>query len=226
MKTGTLLRSFEETVGKVQCLVACSNGEHVISASERLSPMSAHVTKWDLKSGRLLRTVEEHTHAICSIAVTPDERHIVSASQDGTLKVRDIMTLEELRSIHCDEHRINSLAVTPNGRMAVFGAEPSATNDGWVGLWDLEEGGDARLFRIHDSWITGVAVFPDGLMAVSTFSDGMLKVWDIVDGNTLAGFCGDAPLSCCAVAPNGRTLVVGETSGQVHFLGLEGPPLP
>jgi hypothetical protein len=41
-------------------------------------------------------------------------------------------------------------------------------------------------------------------------------------GEVMATFIGDGALNCCAVAPDGVTIVAGEASGRVHFLRLEG----
>ncbi|MEH1978728.1 MAG: hypothetical protein V7L27_05560 [Nostoc sp.] len=38
----------------------------------------------------------------------------------------------------------------------------------------------------------------------------------------IATFTGEYPISCCAVAPDGVTIVAGDTSGRVHFLRLQG----
>ena len=39
--------------------------------------------------------------------------------------------------------------------------------------------------------------------------------------NIITKFIGDGPLSTCAVAPDGQTIIAGGMSGQVHFLYLE-----
>ncbi|MCP4213979.1 MAG: hypothetical protein GY765_04940 [bacterium] len=49
----------------------------------------------------------------------------------------------------------------------------------------------------------------------------ILKVWDLVDGRNIATFTGDDWLFSCAVLKDGKTLVAGSASGEVHFLELE-----
>lgn len=52
--------------------------------------------------------------------------------------------------------------------------------------------------------------------------DKTLKVWNSSSGEVIASFTGEGELLCCAVAPDGVTIVAGERTGRVHFLRLEG----
>ncbi|MEG4924635.1 hypothetical protein Q5690_29840, partial [Microcoleus sp. F10-D1] len=67
-----------------------------------------------------------------------------------------------------------------------------------------------------------VAIAPDGLIAVSASDDKTVKIWDLLSGNEVASFSGDGGFACCAIAPDGVTVVAGDRSGRVHFLRLEG----
>jgi hypothetical protein len=49
-----------------------------------------------------------------------------------------------------------------------------------------------------------------------------LKIWDLNSGEEMAIFTGDGWLYCCAVSPDGVTVVAGDALGRVHFLRLEG----
>jgi WD40 repeat protein len=131
--------------------------------------------------GPLERTLASYTDRVNGVAVTPDGRRAVSASDDGTLKVWDLESGKELRTLpagapaqkrrgHTD--RVNGVAVTPDGRGAV-----SASDDGTLKVWDLESGKELRTLASRISWINGeeirtlvrntsgvngVAVTPDG----------------------------------------------------------------
>jgi WD40 repeat protein len=65
-----------------------------------------------------------------------------------------------------------------------------------------------------------VAVTADGRIAVSTSIDNTLKVWDLGTGQTLATLKTNAPLRCCAVTPDGRTILAGDHGGALHILDL------
>jgi WD40 repeat protein len=49
-----------------------------------------------------------------------------------------------------------------------------------------------------------------------------LKVWNWQTGKEITCFTGESAIRCCAIAPDGVTIIAGETSGRLHFLRLEG----
>ncbi len=59
-------------------------------------------------------------------------------------------------------------------------------------------------------------------------TNGTLEVWDLKWGaplaapKALATFIAEAQLQCCAVEPDGPTIVAGDGSGRVHFSRLQG----
>jgi WD40 repeat protein len=116
----------------------------------------------------------------------------VSASHDKSLKVWDLASEEELRTLTGHTHKVNAVAVTPDceaslessgggGRRAV-----SASEDNSLKVWDLASG-----------------------EVIAGFSaEGMLRACAVAPGGGRAG--------------SGLTIVAGGASGRVHFLRLEG----
>jgi WD40 repeat protein len=46
-------------------------------------------------------------------------------------------------------------------------------------VWDVESGRELRTLEGHSNLVSGVAVTPDGKLAVSASWDKTLKVWDV-----------------------------------------------
>ena len=69
------------------------------------------------------------------MALTPDGRLAVSASEDYTLKVWDVTSGQELRSLAGHTREVNAVALTPDGRLAV-----SASDDKTLKVWDVASG--------------------------------------------------------------------------------------
>ena len=67
--------------------------------------------------------------------MTADGRRAVSASADKTLKVWDLESGAELRTLAGHSDWVNGVAVTADGRRAV-----SASDDNTLKVWDLESG--------------------------------------------------------------------------------------
>ena len=77
-----------------------------------------------------------------------------------------------------------------------------------------------RVLKGHKHGVNGVAVLGSGRV-VSASDDGTLRVWDVDTGEQLDFFRADARFSCCAVMPDGRTVVAGDVDGKVHVLRYE-----
>lgn len=78
-----------------------------------------------------------------------------------------------------------------------------------------------RTLARHRDWVRAVALTSDGNRVISASFDSTLKVWDLADGKIVTNFTTDSPVSCFAVTPDGMTIMVGDISGQIHFLQLE-----
>ncbi|HAC63994.1 MAG TPA: hypothetical protein DCF68_10760 [Cyanothece sp. UBA12306] len=79
-----------------------------------------------------------------------------------------------------------------------------------------------RTLTGHSDWVYSVTVTPDGKKVISGSRDKTVKIWDLVTGNCIATFTAEASITCVAVAPDGVSIVAGDSSGKVHFLQLIG----
>lgn len=111
---------------------------------------------------------------------------------------------------------VNAVTVTSDGCYAVSGS-----SDETLKLWDLAKGQVIHTLQGHEAEVNAVAIAPDDSYVVSGAWDWMLRLWNLADGKTLASFCGDSVIHCCAVALDKRTIVAGDALGQLHFLRLE-----
>ena len=117
------------------------------------------------------------------------------------------------------EYEVGNLMLMPDGRRVL-----SASTDG-VKVWDVETGRELLVLADEVPGIFGVldiAVTPDGQRLVVASDNQTLTMWDLTSGKAIARFTGDSSLFCCAIGPDGETVVTGERSGAVHFLRLQG----
>jgi WD40 repeat protein len=134
-----------------------------------------------------------------------------------TLKVWDVETGRELRTLRGHTGLVTGVALSVDGQSAI-----SASSDQTLKLWDVETGHELRTFRGHSDLVHGVALRRDGRRAVSVSGDMTLKLWDVETGEAIATFTCDAPASCCAFITDDR-VIAGDAGGHLHFLHLEEP---
>jgi WD40 repeat protein len=134
---------------------------------------------------------------------------------DSTLKVWDLDSLKEIRTIHGHNGPIETVTVTSDGRKAISGSR-----DNTLKVWDLENGREIKTLRGHHDCVGKVAAMPDGKRAISSSWDNTVKVWDIDKGKCIITFSGEGLIDSCTVSLDGLTIIVGEVSGLVHFLRI------
>ena len=208
---GRLLRTLSGHSSLVNAVAVTGDGTRAISGS-----FDNTLKVWNLETGEQLLTLKGHSSSVNAVAVTGDGTRAISGSFDNTLKVWNLETGEELFTLQGHSDRVNAVAVTADGKRALSGSE-----DNTLKLWNLETGEQLFTLHSHSSSVRAVAVTADGKRALSGSGDNTLKLWNLETGEVIASFTGDSPIICCAVAPDGVTIVAGEASGQVHFLLIE-----
>jgi WD40 repeat protein len=102
---------------------------------------------------------------------------------------------------------------TPDGALLVSGSE-----DETLKIWSASDGRELRTMKgdSRDN-VKGVAVSPDGTMAVSGGNkDARVRVWSLADGQQLPSLVGQGrEVAACAFAPDGKTLVSGGNDANV-----------
>ena len=73
----------------------------------------------------------------------------------------------------------------------------------------------------HTSYVTTVAVTPDGLRAVLASDDNTVKVWNLEKGEVLATFTCDGQAHCCVFSDVLNLIVARDAGGHLHLLRIE-----
>ncbi|GAB1541617.1 hypothetical protein NUACC21_42880 [Scytonema sp. NUACC21] len=219
--------------GDVNAISLTPDGQRVISASDDRT-----LRVWDLKNGlELLAFPDEFRDSRLSSPAEEFGNESIKAKLVGIMIPRDrtrrnprTSSLE--KSDDAFEQYLfekgkskNAVVVMPDGRSVISGSQT-----GLLQIWDTSSG--KELLALNDlddnaSGITAIDVSPNGRFAFATsglpysLSDNTLRVWDLEKRQVVARFIGESPMTACEVAPDGVTVVVGDASGQVHFLHLE-----
>ena len=211
MEAGEEIRTLEGHTSEVTSVALSNDGKRAVSAS-----YDSTLKIWDMETGEEIRILEGHTSTVTSVALSVDGKRAVSTSDDNTLKIWDMETGEEIRTLEGHTGKVTSVALSEDGKRAV-----SASNDSTLKIWDMETGEEIRTLEGHTDRVNSVVLSNDGKRAVSASWDRTLKIWDMEIGEVIAGIGGDSEIDCCAIAPDGQTIVTGDGTGRVHFLRLE-----
>ena len=181
-----------------------------------LRPLSATTPT----SAALLRYLPGHQGWVAAVAYLPDRdeqgrpRRAISASIDGSLKLWDLETGLELRTLSGHTAAVLDVAVTDDGCLAV-----SASADRTLRVWDLAAGKLLAPLTGHGRQVTCVAVagLERGAMAVSGSDDRTLRVWEL-DGqrclHELSGHSGS--ITGVAMTPDGGRAISASTDGTLR----------
>ncbi|MTJ15633.1 WD40 repeat domain-containing protein [Dolichospermum sp. UHCC 0299] len=146
------------------------------------------------------------------IALTPDGKNLISALLDTKFSSKNPLIIIGL-------HSIISL-ISYNPLIGLYTRRIKYENT--IKIWDLETGTEKFTLQGHSNWVNAIALTPDGQTLISGSDDNTIKIWDLATRKEIATFTGESPITCCAVAPDGVTIVAGEQSGRLHFLRLQG----
>jgi WD40 repeat protein len=167
---------------------------------------------WRLCHSDLL-TLKGHSNQVNSVAFSPDGKRLASGCWDGTVKLWDAATGQEIHTFRGHGHYVTSVAFSPDAKRLA-----SAGHDRTVRLWDTATGQEVLTLKGHTDWVTSVAFSPDGKRLASGSNDGVVKLWDTATGQEVLTLKRHTSVvSSVAFSPNGKQLASGSHDNTVKL---------
>ncbi|MGB3509628.1 MAG: protein kinase [Microcoleaceae cyanobacterium] len=152
----------------------------------------------------LEETLNTDSERVYSVVISQDGQILVCGNGDGTIKVWQLETGEELGIIKGHTNDVISIALSRDGEILASGSY-----DGKIKVWQLETQTEQTL-QSHFMRVSSIAISPDGEKLVSGSSDDSIKFWHIPTGKMLHTFRGHSDsIYAVTISPDGKNLVTG-----------------
>lgn len=176
----------------------------------------ASAAKASAKSPR--GAMPRHDGAVRALAVTPDGRRLVTGGDDHAIRIWDLASGRQERTLQGHIDSVRAVAVTPDGRRIISGGTYDV-----VRVWDLRTGLLVHTLAAQAGCraIYAVAVTKDGRRAVWAGAGSSIQVWDLAGGraeHTLMSR--DGNVRALAITPDGKFALSGGDGGIVQVWDL------
>jgi WD40 repeat protein len=152
-----------------------------------------------------------HSDVVNSVAFSVDGKMLASGSDDRTIKLWEIETGRELKTLKGDFGVVSAVTFSADGKVLASGSLNT------IKLWDTATGKELKTFKAELGGISSVLFSADGKILASK-SHEEVKLWDVATGKelrTLKGHAGN--FKSIAFSPDGKVLASG---GNDHFIRL------
>jgi WD40 repeat protein len=169
---------------------------------------------WQVQSGEQV-TVMGGASWIDMAEYSPDGSYVLTANQDGTARLFEAATGEELLALRGHTDIMWMAKFGPDGTSVV-----TASEDGTARLWSANTGTE---LRGHIRPVVSAAFNPDGSRVITSSVDETARIWDARGGVELATLSGEEkdfgwwPMWSAGWSQNGDRLVTAQESGDVQI---------
>ena len=165
--------------------------------------------------------IKAHSDIIFSLAFSPDGQTLASCSGywDKTIKLWNVHTGKEIRTLQGHTDGVRCVAFSPNGQILASG---SSTTDKTIKLWNINTGLELHTLKGHSDVIYSIAFSPDGEILASGSQDKSIKLWNVSTGKELVTLNGHSDwVRSVAISPDGQILASGGSDDTIKLWRLK-----
>jgi WD40 repeat protein len=169
----------------------------------------------------------EDVYQVALIRMSPDGRYAVLSATTASAS-RLGLTGACLLVLTIGNGGVQSLTMPQSEPIGAFAIDSHATRllyakaDHSIELWDLDQRVRLATMRGHTDRVNAVGFRDDERTVVSCARDRTARVWNTETGEQIAAYTADHALRSLAFAPNDQIVALGDVSGRVHLVRLDG----
>jgi WD40 repeat protein/Tfp pilus assembly protein PilF len=133
-----------------------------------------------------------------------DGKQLVTGGNDGTIRLWDVETGNELQAIQAHQHGVRSLAISPDGRLLCS----TGYSDPVIRVWDSDSGRKIAELPSQAKPVNHVSFGRNGRL-VSGGEDGAVVLWDVGGAREISRLDAGMAVYVAALSPDGRWLAAG-----------------
>ncbi|REJ60645.1 MAG: hypothetical protein DWQ56_05500 [Microcystis aeruginosa DA14] len=158
-----------------------------------------------------------HNMRVTSVSFSRDGRTLASGSRDNTIKLWNIRTGKEIRTLQGHNSRVFSVSFSRDGKTLASGSD-----DKTIKLWNVETGQEIRTFKGHNSIVYSVSFSRDGKTLASGSDDKTIKLWNVETGQEIRTFKGhNSIVYSVSFSPDGKTLATSSGDNTIKLWNVE-----
>jgi eukaryotic-like serine/threonine-protein kinase len=193
--------------------VAAFNPDGTLLATAGEGDELCPIRLWDTATLKQKQVLPGHPRTVRAIAFSSDGKQLVSGGGDGTGRIWDVATADEVyRTAPPAQGWVSAVALTPDGSTLLTG-----TQEGEVHLWDTVARKHRTQFSAHNGLVLNAAFSPDGSRFLTGSTDLTARLGPVA---------GDEPLSAplrhqgqvwsVTFSPDGRLALTGSDDRTVR----------
>ncbi|MEQ8752482.1 MAG: WD40 repeat domain-containing protein [Coleofasciculus sp. G1-WW12-02] len=233
-----LLSTVTQAISSDSRLLAISSHDYERSCGSGTSTL----TLWNLQTGEKVTTliqgnateafwlegnqaqepIEGNTYIAGDIAnavtFTPNNKHIIAGLSQGTVKIWDVNTTEEVQTLRGHRYAVHAIALSLDGKFLASGS-----SDQTVNLWDLQTGKRLHTLNLNPSngIVNRLIISSDGQTLVSATTTNKIQVWNLQTGQLIRTVFNSDPSpglhNPIALSPNGQLLATSDKDNSVKL---------
>jgi WD40 repeat protein len=134
---------------------------------------SGQVLVFDFIQQKLIKSLNHHQKPIFDIKSVNNKKELLIASEDGTVSIWNMDSLELLHSIKVSHDTIRCISISPDEKQVAFGCRDNA-----IRIYDLEDYTLIKELQSHSMAVFSLQYAPDGSYLVSGSRDAQVKIWN------------------------------------------------